>query len=370
MSKNRFKKAILISIVVLAVSSFYVVNKLYVSGYSQEAETSGAIVKTIVAGRSGSGSQIEFSGFIRGAQRANIAPMANGRILKIYKREGDFARQGETIATIDPNQAGATADATNNNVDALKKTLGDTKDYYDQVVKQTKKTNDESAIKSAKRARDLQIQMVKDQIIAAQGAANVAQVGLDNAVLTAPFSGTITSMSVHEGDFAVMGMPLASIDSSKNFEVETYVSSNDGNNIPVGSVAQIQAGEGNKIAGTVISVSPAIDTQNLKTLIRVHIDDVTENVHLGDFARGAIEISNNNQSQIEIPRKAIISRGGDPVVFVVDDEDVATERVVKLGDEQNGGVVVTDGISEGEKVVIEGQFNLINNMTVKPYAAS
>jgi RND family efflux transporter MFP subunit len=295
--------------------------------------------------------------------------MASGRILKINKREGDFVRRGEVIATLDPNQAGAQANATENSLSAAKKITKDTKKYYDKLVDQAEKSNDKEAIRSAKKARDLQIEISKGNVVAAEGAANVAQVGANNSVLTAPFSGTITSMPVHEGDFAVAGMPIASIDSFDSFEIETYVASDGGDKISVGNTTKIKLSNGSVVDGKIISVSPAVDTQNLKTLVRIHIEDNTGVVNLGDFVRGSIEISGNDQVQIEIPRKAIVSRGGDSVVFVVDDKNIASERVVKLGDEKNGNVSVVEGVSQGDQVVIEGQYNLVNSMSVKIYAA-
>jgi RND family efflux transporter MFP subunit len=361
MKKNQFKKTIPILIFATVISGSYAFGKIHASESSGQAVASGVAVKTITAEKSNGEGQLEISGFVRGTNRANIAPMMSGRILKIYKREGDIVRKGETIAIIDASQADAQTNAANNSVDALKKTLSKTGDYYDKLVNQT--TGD--AKKSAKKGRDLQKQMVKDQIVAAQGVADVSQVVENNSVLTAPFDGTITSMPVREGDFAAAGVPLVNIDSTKSLELETYVAATDGQKVSVGNVVQIQTSSENSVSGTVVAVSPAVDTQNLKTYVRIHIGDTTGSVHLGDFVRGNIKISGSSESSIEIPRKAVINRGGDPVVFVVDGKSMAEERVIKIGKEQNGIVPILQGVSEGEKVVVEGQFNLRNNTLVK-----
>lgn len=363
--ENRKKIALIGMAVVVSLASI----SLHAFGSEKSEVQASPTVKTVIASKSNNPNGLEFSGFVRGAQRANVAPATSGRILKINKREGDFVRSGEVIATLDPNMAGAQANAAQENVSAAKRVTKDTRKYYDKLVDQAEKTHDQKAIASAKKARNLQEQISKSNAVLAQGADDVAQVGADNSILTAPFSGTITSMPVHVGDFAVAGMPMASIDSVGSYEVETYVASDEGNTLSVGNIAEINVSDGGVTQGKIISVSPAVDTQNLKTLVRIHLDDKIGTVHLGDFVRGSIQIPGNDQDQIEIPRKAVLSRGGDSVVFVIDEKNIATERVVKLGDEKNGNVSVVEGISQGNQIVVEGQYNLANNMNVKIYAA-
>ncbi len=312
---------------------------------------------------------LEISGFVRGKSRADIAPMTSGRILRILKREGESVKKGDVLATIDANVAQVSAASAS--VDALTKTLSKSKKYYNQLVDETKSDSgsNSEASKSAKRGRDLQIQAAKGQLIAAQGALDIAQASRNNSTLIAPFSGTITTVYGREGGFANFSMPLISMSAQNNKEIETYVSATNGRNIVVGTIATFQTSSGQPVSGIVTAVSVGSDTQSLKTLLRIHIDDATNTTYLGEFLHGQILIPRIEKA-VSIPRNAIISRGGDQIVFTLDDTDIAKEQSIKTSFEHDGFVDVTEGLVANQKIVIDGQQYLINGSATKPYASN
>ena len=65
---------------------------------------------------------------------------------------------------------------------------------------------------------------------------------------------------------------------------------------------------------------------------------------------------------LQIPRTALLDSEGPPKVFVVKDGKAA-ERAVKLGLSNGAWIEVTDGLRDGEQVVVVGQG------AVKPGAA-
>jgi RND family efflux transporter MFP subunit len=335
--------------------------------------TESPTVKTIIAKQAQAITSIEVAGFVKGENRADVAPMASGRILQILKKEGMTVRKGETLATIEATGADAQLTAADAGVAAMKKTLNETESYYDQLVSQAEampssKANDE-AISSAKRARDLQIQATKDQLVAAQGSADVAKAGKGNFILTAPFDGIITAIYSRVGGFASIGNPLLNISTTNNFEVEAYASATNGRKIAIGNIVTFKSNSNAPLTGIVTAVAAGADTQNLKTLVRIHLNDTKNEIYLGDFLHGEILIPTNEKT-ISIPRNSIISRGGDLVVFTIDENDVAKEQNVKIGNENNGFANINEGLSENQKVVIEGQQYLINGLTTKTYATN
>lgn len=330
-------------------------------------------VKIVTAKEADKNTPLEISGFVRGENRADIAPMTSGRILRIFKHEGETVKKGEVLATIDADISDAQVAAASASVDALAKTLDASKKYYDQLVSQSKEAPDsdatDEAIKSAKRGRDLQIQAAKSQLVSAQGALEIAQAGKNNSAIIAPFSGTITAVYGREGGFANFSMPIISIATQNSKEIETHISATDGRRVSVGAIATMQASNGQPISGTVTAVSAGSDTQSLKTLLRIHIDDASDSVYLGDFLHGQIMIP-FLQNAVSIPRSAVVSRGGDQIVFVVDDNNVAKEQPIKIISEHAGIINVSEGLSADQKIVIEGQQYLINGSITKPYESN
>ena len=79
------------------------------------------------------------------------------------------------------------------------------------------------------------------------------------------------------------------------------------------------------------------------------------------FARVAI-VYERKPDALQIPRTALLDGDGPPTVFVIKDGKAA-ERAVKLGLSNGAWIEVTEGLKDGEKVVVVGQG------AVKPGAA-
>jgi HlyD family secretion protein len=343
---------------------------------NQTAKPNNPIVKTILTQQTDKNTIIEVSGFVRGASRADVSPLVSGTIVKILKHEGETVKKGEVLAIIRNEQIDAQVAAASAGVSAFEKTLSDSKKYYNQLVDEARTNRDASpsdsadeAVQSAERARDLQIQGAKDQLIAAQGSASIASAGKNNFTLVAPFAGIITTVYSREGGFVNFSMPLVSLSTPSSLEIETYVSATNGKNIAVGNVANLQTSNGAPLSGIVTAIAAGSDAANFKTLVRIHLNNENNAIDLGDFLRGQIMVSRDGQA-ISIPRKAIISRGGDQVVFVLDENNVAKEQTLKTSTENNGLVEVTEGLSANQKIAVEGQQYLLNGSVTTPYESN
>jgi RND family efflux transporter MFP subunit len=360
----RTKLITLTLIIIVTITTILIVK----NPRKQDEHLPNPIVKVLPVKETGQAPLIEISGFARGSNQADISPQASGRILKIFKHEGEFVKQGEVLATLDASQTDAQVSATNSSLDALQKTLHDTEQYYDQLVDEAKSNHSsDEAVKSAKRARDLQIQSVKNQIVSAEGSLAITQAGRKNFTVIAPFAGNIISINKHIGEIASFGNPLISVSANNDFEIETSLSSTDAQKISIGDVASFKLPNTAPISGIVSAVSSGADQQTLKSTVRIHLDNSANILHSGDFLHGEISLAEKTSS-ILIPTSAVVSRGGDSVIFIIDENNIAKEQPLKLGTVQNGMVEVFTGLSGGQDIVIEGQQYLINGITVEKYA--
>lgn len=373
MKKSLSKKQSFFAIGIIVVATAALVFLLKSKNANKETASKNPIVKTMIAEEAAKNDELEISGFVRGTDRADISPLASGTIVKILKHEGESVKKGEILAIIRNEQVDAQVVAAAASVSALEKTLNDSKKYYDQLVKEAKTNRDadpsdsnDEMVRSAQRARDLQIQAAKDQLILAQGSADIAKAGKNNFTLVAPFAGKITAVYGREGGFANFSMPLFNLSTPNKLEIETYVSTTAGKNISLGNPVSLMTSNGAPLAGIVTAVSPGSDSMSLKTLVRIKLDDTTSLVSLGDFLHGKILATRGNQT-VSIPRSAVVSRGGDQIVFVLDENNLAKEQAIKIAGEHSGLVEVTEGIDLGQRIVTEGQQYLINGITTTPY---
>jgi len=73
----------------------------------------------------------------------------------------------------------------------------------------------------------------------------------------------------------------------------------------------------------------------------------------GQFARLRVAVS-QVENAILIPQRAVQELQGANTVMVVDAQNKVSLRTVRLGDKADRDVVVLDGLSSGERVIVEG----------------
>jgi membrane fusion protein (multidrug efflux system) len=70
--------------------------------------------------------------------------------------------------------------------------------------------------------------------------------------------------------------------------------------------------------------------------------------------------------QITIPREAVLSDQRGDFVYVVGSDNRTERRGVTLGQSRAGSVVITNGLKEGERVVLEGVQRVQAGIEVAP----
>jgi membrane fusion protein (multidrug efflux system) len=78
----------------------------------------------------------------------------------------------------------------------------------------------------------------------------------------------------------------------------------------------------------------------------------------------------NLADSITIPRRAVLSSAQGYAVWVLDANNAAQSRPVKLGRTIGDAVLISEGLNSGERYVLDGMFKIQPGMTVKPVAAS
>ena len=67
-----------------------------------------------------------------------------------------------------------------------------------------------------------------------------------------------------------------------------------------------------------------------------------------------------------IPQRAVSDMQGVSMVAVVDAENKVTQKRVTLGPQKGSNYVVTEGLSAGDRIVVEGLQKIRNGIVVKP----
>jgi membrane fusion protein (multidrug efflux system) len=88
----------------------------------------------------------------------------------------------------------------------------------------------------------------------------------------------------------------------------------------------------------------------------------------GMFARIKVDLG-VRPDIILIPERAVAELQGQSFVWVIGEDNKATQRAVKVGKTLGGNVLVTEGLKSGERVVLEGLQKIREGVVVQPSTA-
>ena len=119
------------------------------------------------------------------------------------------------------------------------------------------------------------------------------------------------------------------------------------------------------VTGKVIVVSPASDPNSTTVQVWVQADNPGERLRAGQSVHVSI-VAATIESATLIPTTAILPNAeGETIVLVVDDKNIAHEKVVEIGAREPAMVQVTSGVEPGERVITVGGVGLEDKARVR-----
>ncbi len=186
-----------------------------------------------------------------------------------------------------------------------------------------------------------------------------------DANIISPISGIITEKKVMQGEYVNMGSPIATIVDVSQLKTLVYVNEKDVYNLKIQQKAIITSDifPGKKINGEISYISPEGDeNHNYKIEILVSKSGFSE-LKAGTYVKVNFEMKNEG-SALQIPKRALADGIKNPYVYVVRNNKSVKCKLV-LGRELGENIEVLNGLKEGDKVVTEGQLNLVDGSNVE-----
>ena len=115
---------------------------------------------------------------------------------------------------------------------------------------------------------------------------------------------------------------------------------------------------GSKFPGKITYISDLVD-ENLRTVkIRVEVDNKQGFLKPNMYIQGEIENRVEQKNILAISEDAIQNMDGEKIVFVLEEGDIFAARHVSLGYKVGNNRIITQGLSEGDRIVVQGAFYL------------
>ncbi|MCL2388484.1 MAG: efflux RND transporter periplasmic adaptor subunit [Defluviitaleaceae bacterium] len=198
---------------------------------------------------------------------------------------------------------------------------------------------------------------------------------IQNAVVTAPIDGVITTLHAQNTNFITSAAPIAEITVAGDLYIEAYVSTQDVNSISIGDTVRLTLrqrtgdiifnGTVAEIGDTAVVRFTALGVEERKVNIRLSPQvptDVTIGIGYGVDVTFYIF---REENRITVPRTALFRDNGVDKVWVVDGNDNGTieSRAVTTGMELRTETIIESGLSEGDFVINDANNSDLRNGT-------
>lgn len=199
---------------------------------------------------------------------------------------------------------------------------------------------------------------------ALQAQIEMLQYQLEACTVTAPAEGKVANLTAGVGDLPTPGVPIMNIFQEGNYEIEVYVLTDDVPGIAAGmEVALILKGNAPDTihSGTVKNIAPtAVETVSALGLaeqrVKVIVDPAPSAT--GDLFPGYkldVEFTlDKRENELVVPKTALFPYGEGDALWVVRNGK-AEVQAVETGFENDREVVITEGLQEGDLVVLNPQ---------------
>ncbi len=327
---------------------------------AQDTAAPAVTVGTVPAKLQSIAKTMDFVGRVKAIQRVDITARVKGYLQSVLFKEGDAVKEGDQLYQIEP-------------------------DEYQTAVKQAQGAVEQGqaaltlAVLQAKRAAELyakntgtevardqtvaEVARAKGSIIIDQANLAAANLNLSYTQIASPISGRISLTNVTKGN--VVGPDsgvLTTIVSLDPIHVQFPVSQREflkaqesGKPVDTGTIkVLIRFADGSEypFPGRIDFIDVKVDTGTDTVIARAVLPNPNGVLVDGQFVSVVLE-SGTSQEKIVVPQSALLADQAGTYVFVVVDGKAVQKRV-KLGGDSGTNSIVTEGLAEGDLVIVEG----------------
>ena len=193
-----------------------------------------------------------------------------------------------------------------------------------------------------------------------------AQRALSLSTLRSPISGVVTRLDAPLGAAVDESQVLVEIADPVAVDVLVQVTSGDASRLRVGAAVMLgDADDEQPARGTIVDIGGMVDSTTRGVAVRVRPTTAHRIMRIGETVQAAITIAVHPKALV-VPPESLVPEGDGFRVFVVDSASVAHARTVTVGARRETEVMVTAGLSAGERVVTTGAYGIDEGTKVLP----
>jgi len=313
------------------------------------------LVTTFVAEKKPFEHKVEVRGSVESRKNILISAQTGGEIQRVHVREGQNVSKGQVLVSLN-------ADIIRNSIAELKTSLELANSVYEK----------QSRLWEQKIGTELQYLQAKNNKESLERRLNTAYAQLDQAIVKAPFSGTIDQLPAREGEIAAPGLPLVRVVSLEDTYIKADVSERFIGKFKAGDPVEVYfPSQNKKLTTKIASVSQVINAENRTFIVEVQLPRVNFTVkpnqvvvlNLRDYM---------SEATLAVPTRIIQKDEDGQFIFTVDDRDgrlLAKKIHITTGITSMTETEVLAGLMGNEQIVDEGYRDLTEGVEVEIFGA-
>lgn len=334
------------------------------------------------------------SGSIKGIEEIPYTATSSGEVVVINGKNGDYVNAGQVIVAID-NQAARSGvrEAVSNvrtaesnissahgDISAAKGKIASAaaaveearinyqkyKMLYDKrlitetdfLTAQTNLSSAQATLNSARSNYNTAV----NALSSSRNSLSSAQANLDTAndtnsktVIKTKVSGYIANMDLERHQQVSAGASLFTLVNESEMKLEIGVPAEIVKKIQMGAQATIKVDElnGKEIVGTVYEIAASADSTSRQFIVKVKFPNPDRELKSGMY--GKANIATGAEVGLIIPKKAIVVRGVQQVIYVIRDGKAVMIPINISNQNETYAAVTGDGLTAGDQLVVDGQ---------------
>lgn len=377
---------IIIIVAVLAAGSYWLF-------FKPEAAIS---VRTVVAreiSRQAASTVLNASGYVTARRQATVSSKFTGKVMEVLIEEGMEVEKDQVLARLDDSNVATSYALAEARLKSAQTSLKETQALLIEaraIFKRTQNLVNRELASEAEmdRARagseSLAAQLERKQadVLVAEKQLDVYRQQLEDTIIRAPFAGVVVAKNAQPGEmispvsagggFTRTG--IGTIVDMASLEIEIDVNEAYINRVKAGQkiVATLDAYPDWSVPCHVIAIIPTADRQRATVEVRVGFDaldprilpDMGVKVAFQEAGAGSSDTVARGRAGVVVPQSAVKENEGKYYVMLLVD-GVVERRAIASAGERGNEILVTSGISGGDKVVINAPGSLQDGTRVK-----
>ncbi|MBB1596970.1 efflux RND transporter periplasmic adaptor subunit [Achromobacter sp. UMC46] len=315
-------------------------------------------------------------GTVTAAASVTVKARIDGQLDSVGFVEGQDVKAGQVLANIDPRAlqaqlSQAQAQRAKDQATLLNARL--------DLQRYTRLQREDAATQQTLDAQRALVAQLEAAIQTDDAQITYARVQLDYTRIVAPISGRVGARLVDPGNIVhasdANGLvvinqidPITVLFSVPEEAVPAINAAMDrGQPLPV--VAYARDSNEPLETGTLVLLNNQIDTTTGTVLLKGRFDNPHHRLWPGLYVNARL-VLDAHESALTVPAAAVQRSQTGTYVYAVDGEGVAQPRAVQVERMQDGVAVIQDGLSAGQRVVVDGQYKLKPGSKVRELAAA